>query len=482
MSADEPDTAEFEHRPVMVDEITALFAAVPAGTVVDATLGGGGHSASLLRSPRRHRHPRHRPGRPRHSSAAEARLAEFGRPGAHEPSPVRPIRRGARRPRRGRDQRCAVRPRRVVAPTRPRRSRASRTATTARSTCAWTPTSPGRRPTSSTATPNANWPASSVATATSASPARIARAIVAARPLQSTTELAEVITAAIPAAARRTGGHPAKRTFQAIRIEVNGELDVLPERPRPGGGGDPHRAAASPCSPTTPVRTASSRSGSPSPPAHASARPICRACAERCRPSASCAASRSDRAPPSAKQPSCRLGTAAGRREDRSDRQRRSDGPLMSALRTASRSRQPARRAARRRSGRVRRPAADRSSSRGEAWLVVATTAALAGGRRRPWPGRRCSPGSSARPCSTPSSPSGSCASTVSSGRWRNSASCSTNCATSAPNCAHRSASPRPPARWGWGAATPSDFVRVTPEAVARQLAAAGTLDGGRRA
>ena len=57
---------------------------------------------------------------------------------------------------------------------------------------------------------------------------RIARAIVAARPLQSTTELAEVVTTAIPAPARRTGGHPAKRTFQAIRIEVNGELEVLP--------------------------------------------------------------------------------------------------------------------------------------------------------------------------------------------------------------------------------------------------------------
>jgi 16S rRNA (cytosine1402-N4)-methyltransferase len=57
---------------------------------------------------------------------------------------------------------------------------------------------------------------------------RIARAIVAARPIDTTTRLAEVVTAAIPAAARRTGGHPAKRTFQAIRIEVNGELDALP--------------------------------------------------------------------------------------------------------------------------------------------------------------------------------------------------------------------------------------------------------------
>lgn len=56
---------------------------------------------------------------------------------------------------------------------------------------------------------------------------RIARAIVAARPINTTTHLAEVIVSAIPAPARRTGGHPAKRTFQAIRIEVNKELEIL---------------------------------------------------------------------------------------------------------------------------------------------------------------------------------------------------------------------------------------------------------------
>jgi 16S rRNA (cytosine1402-N4)-methyltransferase len=56
---------------------------------------------------------------------------------------------------------------------------------------------------------------------------RIARAIVAARPVATTTELAELVRDAIPAPARRTGGHPAKRTFQAIRIAVNEELDVL---------------------------------------------------------------------------------------------------------------------------------------------------------------------------------------------------------------------------------------------------------------
>lgn len=59
---------------------------------------------------------------------------------------------------------------------------------------------------------------------------RIAEFIVEARkekPLTTSEELVEVIKAAVPASARRAGGHPAKRTFQALRIEVNGELDVL---------------------------------------------------------------------------------------------------------------------------------------------------------------------------------------------------------------------------------------------------------------
>jgi 16S rRNA (cytosine1402-N4)-methyltransferase len=55
---------------------------------------------------------------------------------------------------------------------------------------------------------------------------RIARAIVAARPLTSTTELADVVAAAVPAAVRRKG-HPARRVFQALRIEVNDELGQL---------------------------------------------------------------------------------------------------------------------------------------------------------------------------------------------------------------------------------------------------------------
>ena len=56
---------------------------------------------------------------------------------------------------------------------------------------------------------------------------RIAKFIVAARPLHTTMDLVRVIDAAVPAVERRKVSHPARRTFQAIRIEVNSELSLL---------------------------------------------------------------------------------------------------------------------------------------------------------------------------------------------------------------------------------------------------------------
>lgn len=74
---------------------------------------------------------------------------------------------------------------------------------------------------------------------------RIAKAIVrrrAQRPIQTATDLAEIVKHAIPAAARRSGPHPARRSFQALRIAVNDELaalrrflSVAVERLAPGG-------------------------------------------------------------------------------------------------------------------------------------------------------------------------------------------------------------------------------------------------------
>lgn len=60
---------------------------------------------------------------------------------------------------------------------------------------------------------------------------RIARAIIVERavePITTTSQLAEIVREAIPAPAKRTGGNPAKRTFQAIRIEINREIQGLP--------------------------------------------------------------------------------------------------------------------------------------------------------------------------------------------------------------------------------------------------------------
>ena len=62
------------------------------------------------------------------------------------------------------------------------------------------------------------------------SAARIAKGIVKAReekPIETTLELADIIRESVPAAVRRAEGHPARRTFQALRIAVNGELDAL---------------------------------------------------------------------------------------------------------------------------------------------------------------------------------------------------------------------------------------------------------------
>jgi 16S rRNA (cytosine1402-N4)-methyltransferase len=217
----------FRHEPVMADEVVELFRPVPAGILVDATLGGAGHARKLLEA---------RPDctlvgidRDREALAAAADvLAVFG---------DRVVLRHARfdaldtimselrvdeisgalfdlgvsspqldLARRGFSYRQAG----------PLDMRMDATET-------WT-----------AADVVNGYPEAELARvlrehADERYADRIARAIVAARPIESTADLASIVRDAVPAPARRTGGHPAKRTFQAIRIEVNRELDILPE-------------------------------------------------------------------------------------------------------------------------------------------------------------------------------------------------------------------------------------------------------------
>ena len=215
----------FEHIPVLRDEVVSLFASVPPGVVVDATLGGGGHAAALLEAYR---------------SAAHRRVGPR-----------------SRRPARRRGSGC--------------RHSGTGSRSLPRRSPRWSPvlSDPGFGPLAGVlldlgvSSPQLDWsergfsfredgPLDMRMDPTSGPTAadlvntlpvealaalfrengegrlsgRIARAVVRARPLTSTRQLAEVVAAAVPAPARRKG-HPARRVFQALRIAVNDELGQL---------------------------------------------------------------------------------------------------------------------------------------------------------------------------------------------------------------------------------------------------------------
>lgn len=218
-------TEPFHHRPVLLAEITKVFAAVPPGVVLDATLGGGGHAEQLLQTYERLRIL----GIDRDESALQAarqRLARFGDrlmthhcrfdrlEDAMEAFSIRSLS-GALFD---------------LGVSSPQFDQAER-GFSYRHEADLDMRMDQSQPWSASDVVN-GYPMEELARVLQQYgderfARRIAKAIVTARPVQTTTELAAIVVAAIPAAARRTGGHPAKRTFQAIRIEVNGELDAL---------------------------------------------------------------------------------------------------------------------------------------------------------------------------------------------------------------------------------------------------------------
>jgi 16S rRNA (cytosine1402-N4)-methyltransferase len=215
----------FAHRPVMLAEVVDLFAALPEGVLLDATVGAGGHARALLEASQ----ARRLIGIDRDGdavAAASAELAPFGDRAVVVKARFDQLAEvldelgvpglagalfdlGVSSPQLDRPERGFSY--RFDAPLDMRMDR-----------------SEGR-----TASDLVNSATEEqltklfVANGEGRFARRIAAAIVGARPVTGTLVLADLVSSAVPAAVRRRG-HPAKRVFQALRVAVNSELEILP--------------------------------------------------------------------------------------------------------------------------------------------------------------------------------------------------------------------------------------------------------------
>jgi 16S rRNA (cytosine1402-N4)-methyltransferase len=245
----------FAHRPVLVDLVVELFAPVPPGVVVDATVGGGGHAAALLdahphlsvlgldQDPEAVTAASERLGRfgtralvrqARFDQLARALadvtgLPEHGSPSSRDGAPAGSAEAAAATP--------ADRPAKasgvlfdlgVSSPQLDRPQRGFSYRADGPLDMRMDPTSPRRADDIVNHAEVGELTRILRTLGDERYASRVGRAIVAARPVQGTAQLAEVVREAIPAPARRRGGHPARRTFQALRIAVNDELAILP--------------------------------------------------------------------------------------------------------------------------------------------------------------------------------------------------------------------------------------------------------------
>ncbi|MDE0803992.1 MAG: 16S rRNA (cytosine(1402)-N(4))-methyltransferase RsmH [Acidimicrobiales bacterium] len=229
---------DFEHVPVLLDQVVTAFASVPPGWVIDGTLGGAGHATAILEA-----HPHLSViGFDRDPTAvrvATERLARFG-PRAHVVhAPFDRL-----------HDTMGILRRRNAAPdienedvpegvsgvlldlgvSSHQLDRAARGFSYRQGGPLDMRMDPTSGPTAGDFVNTAD-EAEIVRVlrrfADERHAPRIAKAIVASRPIRTTEQLAEVVRDAIPAAARRTGGHPATRAFQGIRIHINDELGQL---------------------------------------------------------------------------------------------------------------------------------------------------------------------------------------------------------------------------------------------------------------
>jgi 16S rRNA (cytosine1402-N4)-methyltransferase len=214
----------FEHTPVLRDEVVSLFAAVPAGVLVDATVGGGGHAAALLTA-----YPALRvlgiDRDPMALDAARVRLTSFGDRVRLIRSPFSALGEVVSAEQLGTLSGVLL----DLGVSSPQLDRSERGFSFRADGPLDMRMDPESGPTAGdlvNTLPTEELAELFRANGEGRLSSRIARAVVAARPLTSTGQLADVVASAVPAAVRRKG-HPARRVFQALRIEVNDELGQL---------------------------------------------------------------------------------------------------------------------------------------------------------------------------------------------------------------------------------------------------------------
>lgn len=214
-----------EHQPVLATELTALLAPEPGQTAVDCTFGGGGHARRVAAA----LGPQGRLICIDRDPAAEARFERFAAEAPCRASFVGSDYAAGLRTLRGE----GIRPDMVYMDL----GISSMQVDAAERGFSYSYDAPldmrmDTRQQLTAADLLNEWPESRIAQALrrygeERYAGGIAREVVRRRPLRTTSELVDAVKAGMPASARFGGGHPAKRTFQAVRIAVNGELDSL---------------------------------------------------------------------------------------------------------------------------------------------------------------------------------------------------------------------------------------------------------------
>ncbi|MCB1256198.1 MAG: 16S rRNA (cytosine(1402)-N(4))-methyltransferase RsmH [Microthrixaceae bacterium] len=216
---------DFHHIPVLLSEVVELFASQPPGLYVDGTVGGGGHAAAVLQA-----NPGlHLLGIDRDTSAlkaAAANLAQFGDRVELVHSEFSNI-----------QQLISERTNQGAVAIMVDLGVSSHQLDVAERGFSYRDSAPLDMKMNRTQALDASYVVNEYPLddltrvirrfGEERYARRIAEAIVAARPVVDTGTLAGIVSEAIPAPARRKKGHPSKKTFQAIRIEVNNELDEL---------------------------------------------------------------------------------------------------------------------------------------------------------------------------------------------------------------------------------------------------------------